>query len=335
MKKGTLRFTSVGLVVAVLCVLLVMWNASPAAAGTVYRYVLQWSTTDHGGLDVSEGAFGYIYVLESEGGRAVIRIYKPRDGSLLNTWYLRTLSGDNYLSASDVVVDAAGNAYVTLDNYFGGNHLCHVTKFAPPLGAAQETWGASCGSGDQQFDNPQGIDMDSSGNIYVADSGNHRIQIIKTDGTWEHFGTAGSGPGQFAALEGMAVSSDGYIYVLDGQDRVQKFDTSGNFIEQWGGTYGGGLDEFRDPAALDVDADGNVFVADTENNRIKKYSADGSLLTVWGTQGSDNGELNDPRGITVDKTTGAVYVADDGNDRVQKFKGYVTHDTYLPVVLRH
>ena len=74
-------------------------------------------------------------------------------------------------------------------------------------------WFGSEGTGDGQFREPHGMAVDSSGNIYVADTGNHRIQVFDTKGRFiRQFGSRGSGNGQFDEPYGVAVDSSGNIY---------------------------------------------------------------------------------------------------------------------------
>ena len=111
----------------------------------------------------------------------------------------------------------------------------------------------------------------------------------------------------------------GNIYVTDtGNDRVQKFDSSGNFISQWG-IPGSGPGQLDNPAGIAVDpASGAVYVADVGNNRIQKFTSAGMFVTAWGTSGSGLGQLNGAYGVAVD-SAGNVFVADTGNARVQWF----------------
>ena len=85
-------------------------------------------------------------------------------------------------------------------------------------------WG-STGTEDGQFKNPLGVAVDSSGNIYVADADNYRIQKFTSDGGFiTKWGSNGTGDGQFHEPIGVAVDSSGNIYVADsGNDRIQKF----------------------------------------------------------------------------------------------------------------
>ncbi len=100
---------------------------------------------------------------------------------------------------------------------------------APALAAAQAPaylaqWG-SHGTGDGQFYYARGVAVDASGNLYVADPGNSRIQVFTGSGTYlTRWGTFGSGDGQFDAPTGVAVDGSGHVYVVDrGNSRIQVF----------------------------------------------------------------------------------------------------------------
>jgi DNA-binding beta-propeller fold protein YncE len=174
--------------------------------------------------------------------------------------------------------------------------------------------------------------VDTSGNVFVADTGNHRIQEFKNDGSFvTTWGTKGTGIGQFDRPSGIAVGSSGNVYVLDsGNNRVQKFQlaspcpkgteiTSGVcFITKWG-SHGSANGQFNFSAGIDVDSSGNVFVADSYNNRIQKFKNDGTFLTKWGTFGNKEGQFKIPFGVAVDKS-GVVFVVDVDNNRIEKFK---------------
>ena len=186
-------------------------------------------------------------------------------------------------------------------------------------------WG-SRGDGDGQFDRPNGIAVDSSGNVYVADTWNHRIQKFSSSGVFlGKWGSFGTGSGNFNAPLGIAVDSSGNIYVLDsGNHRVQKFDSSMNSVAAWGSAGSGDGQFGRSPLgggpcgiAVHPSA-GYVFVADTWNHRIQKFDSSGNFLEKWGSQGDGDGEFDEPRGIAVGSFIG-LYVSEWANHRVQVF----------------
>jgi len=168
------------------------------------------------------------------------------------------------------------------------------------------------------FSFPQDLALDSTGNVYVTDYGNRRIQKFDGDGNFLHtWGIKGSGNGQFQVPAGIAIGKD-FVYVVDNElNRVQKFDTSGKYITQWG-SKGTEPDQFLLPQNIAVDSNGDVYVADTGNSRIQKFSSDGKFLLSWGSSGLGNGQFLNPRGVVAD-SQGSVYVSDSGNNRIQKF----------------
>lgn len=181
-------------------------------------------------------------------------------------------------------------------------------------------WG-SYGTGDGQFDFPSGIATDSSGNVYVVDTWNHRVQKFDGSGAFiTKWGSHGFGPGEFHYPVGIAIDTLGNVYVMNTYaNRVQKYTSSGAFITDWG-SYGSGDGRFNYSRCIAVDTSANVYVADTDNHRVQKFNTYGSFITKWGSFGSGDGQFNSPMGIAVD-ASGNVYVADYLNHRVQKFTG--------------
>src|SRR5207253_4074499 len=105
----------------------------------------------------------------------------------------------------------------------------------PNNGTQTTAWG-SAGNAAGQFSNPYGVAVDASGNVYVADTFNHRIQKFTGDGTFlAQWGAFGAGAGQFNQPWTLATDAIGNVYVVDnGNHRVEKFTSSGVVIPQWG-----------------------------------------------------------------------------------------------------
>ena len=128
-----------------------------------------------------------------------------------------------------------------------------------------------------------------------------------------------TGNGQLRTLGGVSVDSSGNVYVADqGNSRVQKFDSNGNFITQWGKS-GSENGNFSIPAVVAVDSDDYVYVTDWGNNRVQKFDNNGHYITEWGIFEWDNGSFNHPEGIVIDPKTQYVYVTEKTNNRVQVF----------------
>jgi tripartite motif-containing protein 71 len=185
-------------------------------------------------------------------------------------------------------------------------------------------WG-SLGAGVGQFDYATGIATDASGNVYVADNGNYRIQKFNSAGgfltTWGHFwfpGLGGSGDGLFGYPSAVAVGPDGNVYVVDQDNaRVQVFSADGAFLHKWG-SKGSGIGQFYLPMGVAIDAAGDVFIVEWGNNRVQKFTSAGTYLLQWGAFGSGPGQFWNASGIAV-SSTGDVYVSDRDNGRIQKF----------------
>jgi hypothetical protein len=107
--------------------------------------------------------------------------------------------------------------------------------------------------------------------------------------------------------------------------------SSKGIFSDWGGQYSSEDGQMRAPAGIALDQEGNVYVADTGNNRIQVFSSNGTFITKWGGGGeyhsSADGQMRAPAGIASDSSSGNVYVADTGNNRIQVFSSNGTFIT--------
>ena len=170
------------------------------------------------------------------------------------------------------------------------------------------------------FYNPSGIAIDADGFIYVADTGNNRIQKLDQNGEYVlQWGGPGDGNGELQGPVGVSVGPDGSVYVADTQNhRIQKFDSDGNYISQFG-SQGNGNGELDTPYAVRFDDEGNIYVVEYDpNNRIQKFDQNGNYISQFGSYGTGAGELYGPSDMAFD-SEGNIYVSEFYNQRIQKF----------------
>ena len=181
--------------------------------------------------------------------------------------------------------------------------------------------------------------VDGSGNIYVTESENYRIQMFDSNGDFKLMwgygvrdgtdedqlcigscqrGIEGSASAQFSFPMGITVDGSGNVSSTDNtNNRVQNFGPEGSFNFMTG-TEGSGDGEFNMAWGIAADGPGNLYAVDYGNSRIQKFDSKGNFLLKFGTMGSGNGEFIDPTWVAVDSLSN-IYVTDPGNDRIQVF----------------
>lgn len=234
--------------------------------------------------------------------------------------------GNNNLqkySADGILVDQLGQAgtspgdinypqAIALDTgattIFIGDYSANREQLLSYLSHQILTFGSPV-SGPGQFNAPTFVAVDSLGQVYVADTGNNRIEKFDGNGNFILQWTV-------MAPQGIAASAGGNIFVVH-EDHVSKYDSIGTLIYTIG-TTGTAAGQFQNPTGIVLDAVGNFYVSDTGNDRVQKFDPAGVFLLAFGTTGTGDGEFDGPQGIGIDALD-AVYVVDTGNDRVQKF----------------
>ena len=245
-----------------------------------------------------------------------------------------------------VAVDRAGNLYIT-DAF--NNRIRKVNALAVITTVA--------GNGDARFSGdhaaatsaslsaPFGVAVDKVGNLYIADTSNHRIRKVDTSGmitTIAGNGTEGfsgdGGPAAKASLNfptGVTVDSAGNLFITDqSNNRIREVSTAGvittvagNGDAGFSGDHGAATSASLNlPIGTAVDTAGTLYIADTSNHRIRRVSADRMVTTVAGNGIEDfsgdgsaatKASLKSPGGVAVD-TAGNVYIADSSNNRIRK-----------------
>ncbi|MDR2208343.1 MAG: hypothetical protein LBE22_05150 [Azoarcus sp.] len=193
--------------------------------------------------------------------------------------------------------------------------------------------------GDAKFNRPVGIASDAAGNLYVADTENHRIrkitpagEVSTLAGDEEGFADGIGSDAKFSFPIGIASDAAGNLYVADVVDhRIRKITPAGVVSTLAGGDEEGFADgigsdaKFLGPIGIASDATGNLYVAEFGNHRIRKITPAGEVSTLAGGErgfadgiGSD-ANFNRPSGIVSD-AAGNLYVADSWNDRIRKIE---------------
>jgi DNA-binding beta-propeller fold protein YncE len=244
------------------------------------------------------------------------------DIGFLGKWGSAGTGDSEFVGPRSLALDSAGDVYVVDGNLVDGMGFIHRVQKFTANGSFITKFG-SAGSGAGQFYG-SGVVAASPSDIYVVDEFNAQVERFTSTippTTYAHagvWGAPGVNPGQLVTPRGVALDASGNLYVAEfGNDRVQKFDLSGNSLDTLGGE-GSADGEMNQPSDVTVAPDGTVYVADTSNHRVQRFSATGDFMAKWGGAGAAPGQMVHPYGVATD-SAGNVYVADSGNDRIQKF----------------
>jgi tripartite motif-containing protein 71 len=255
---------------------------------------------------------GNVYVVDA--GSALIQVFDSR-GIFINSWGGVGAEPGQFTFGQEALggisLDVRGNVYVA----DSGN--ARVQKF-DRHGAFVAEWGGA-GDGPGQFTQPTGIAYDSAhSRVYVLDSAADRLQAFDADGKFEfELGSAGSGDGQFDNALGVAVDGAGQVFVADtGNGRVQVLSSDGEYLEQW--TTCGEASPMAPAAIAVLNGRGRIYVADRDHDRICAFDTHGQFQFVLGATGSEPGQFSRPASLAVAQD-GNLWVADQGNNRIQKF----------------
>jgi DNA-binding beta-propeller fold protein YncE len=234
-------------------------------------------------------------------GKHPILVFSPA-GQFIRSW------GDKDIdTVHGLRIDPRGNVWVT---DIGGHR---VMKFSPEgklllaLGKRGEK-----GDGPDRFNRPTDVAVLPSGDFFVTDGyGNNRVLKFSREGKLlKQWGKKGKGEGEFNLPHAICLDDRGRVYVGDRENnRVQVFDTAGKFLCQW--------KESGAPFGLFL-SKGRLFVADGRAHWIRVLDLKGKSLGRWGEKGTAPGQFNLPHMLCVD-SRGAVYVAEVGGQRLQKF----------------
>lgn len=245
------------------------------------------------------------------------------------------LTNAKFKEPSGVAVDDLGNIYVA---DAGNNKIKKITTFGVVFTlAGTGEYGHEDGVTHMaKFDYPTGIDLDSQGNVFVADYYNNKIRKITPEGivctvAGSSFGYADGSAleAQFAYPTSVVVDAFGNLFVTDNRNhKIRKISTD-DLVSTVAGSDEGFADgngtaaKFDSPADIAVDVEGNLYVTDTHNHRIRKIDVDGEVSSLAGsTEGfaDDIGswaQFNQPTGIVI-SANGTIYIADNRNHSIRK-----------------
>jgi len=301
---------------------------------------------------------GIVYIADEAG-------YRVRKVDLKGTLTTTAGTGEQGFSGDGGPAPAAGlvdPVAVTSDssrNVWIADYLGHRVRRVSPSGVITSAAGTGRAgfSGDTgpaasaRLNRPRGVATDVYGNVYIADSLNHRVRKVDRRGSITTVAGTGirghSGDRGLATLAqldtpaAVTVDDEGNLYIAEQGSHVIRMVRPDGFILAVAGTGVGGYSgdggpattaRLDSPSGVAADSRGNLFIADTNNHRVRRVTPDGTIDSVAGTGtpgfGGDRGpaaeaQLRQPSAVVVDRVSGALYVADTANRRVRKLTQFL------------
>ena len=255
--------------------------------------VIQHSPRGGGYVGVAVNSEAPLAVTDSENG--CVHLLR-KDGSLVR-------SIGKAVIGCGLAFDLKGNIWVT---NWSNNEVLKISQDGQLLQTIDHA-----GSERDHFINPLGVSVSPEGLIYICDSDNHRVTVHDEEGMFLFaFGSKGSGPQCFDGPGDITFGSDGLVYVSDRlNSRVCVWSREGSFQGDFTTKYA--------PACIAATGDKHLLIT-SYSYTVMVYTLGGNLVHVFGRKGSDPGRFNRPCGICI-HDSGTVYIADNGNRRVQVF----------------
>lgn len=261
-----------------------------------------WNLGECSGVAIDKADNVWVF---NRGTHPVIQF--DRNGKMLQAW-----SDVPVKSSHGIRIDSDGNIWLV---DVAGHK---VLKMSPAGKVLMVLGGVGVATGDQMakyaFNRPTNVGFAADGSFFVTDGyGNSRVTKYSKDGDYlKQWGSKGAGESQFDIVHDIVVDKAGLLYVADRENhRIQIFNQEGKLLKIWpdlGAAWG----------LAYVPKDDIFFMSDGVNDQVIQLDKDGHVLGIIGSHGKAAGKLHYPHSVAVD-STGAVYVAEILNWRVQKF----------------